>query len=272
MTANTLVTLPRVTPSANVAVAHPTVWYTLHEGTGTTLADAMGYGPNISVSGTTTGIWTNPGHFTGDGATVYASSGSSTPIDNIFKLSDLDGKHIICGFEILRANSAASTEYAFMWGRDAVTAGYGAWAINFNGTDQPGFLFRGNGASSSTVPTFGLSIGDTHTASVQMMVEIFINNGYLEAILYQSTSETAGTVQINLSTYTLPSAAPDGLTLFGRRTSGATVQQWLGSGSSGSRMNCFFAQKRSAYDPTIGVLAWNAFKAARREFPSPLRG
>lgn len=273
MTANAI-TRSSLTPArgVDVSASNPAIWYPMHEGAGTTLAEAFGDGPTLTVGGTSPAatIWANAGCLTPNGTDHAATAAQQAHADTVCNLASLvSGGMLLLGAEIQLAGANAATTYFFGHGRDSATAGYGGWWMGVNGSDQPQFLFRGQGAASNVSGAMGLSIGDTHAGMVRLLVALWIENSVsLRAELRTSaTGETVGAVQYDLTGQTIPSAALDGMTLFGKRISGATINAY-----SAARVNNLFVQKRAAYSSTIAAAAWADMAAAPREFPRSLRG
>jgi hypothetical protein len=273
MTANAI-TRSSLTPARGVAVSasNPAIWYPMHEGTGTTLADALGSGPTLTVGGTSPAatIWANAGCLTPNGTDHAATAAQQAHADTVCNLNSLvSGGMLILGMEIQYAGANSASNYIFGHGRDAATAGYGGWWFGVNGSDQPQFLFRGNGAASNVSGAMGLNVGDTHSGMVRMLLALWIENRVsLRAELRTGTTgDTVGTAQYDLTGQTIPSAALDGLTVGGKRISGATLNSY-----SAARLDNLFVQKRAAYSSTIAAAAWADMAAAPREFPRSLRG
>jgi hypothetical protein len=273
MTANAI-TYNAITPSRGVAVAvaNPSIWYPMHEGTGITLSDALGNGPNMTVAGTSpaASIWANAGGMSPNGTDHVATSAQQAHVDNVCNLASLaSGGMILLGIELQFAGANSTTTYQFSHGRDASTAGYGGWCFGVNGSDQPSLLVRGDSAGSNVTGAMGVNIGDTRTAPVQMLLALWIESSvYLRAELYTSvTIGSAGTAQYDLTGLTIPTAALDGLTVGAKRISGASFNSY-----TVGRMNNLFVQKRGGYSATIAEAAFNDMLAAPREFPRALRG
>lgn len=279
MTANAI-TRASLTPSRGVAVAtaNKSFWYPLHEGTGTSLADALGSGPTMTLGGTTPANgWTNPGEYAPNGTDNIATSASSAHMNSVLGLAQLaSGGMLLCGYELIVPNaSSAGNQFIFWYGRDSATAGFGGWGLTYNSSDQVAFYMRGVEAGAVNSIGLGVVIGDTHSVPVKVLVTIWYESGYLRFEVRQSGTSSPGTIgtqQIDVSGLTLPASASDGTTLMARRTGAATYANFMGASASGARLNNVFAQYRPTYSSTISALAYADMVASSREFPRSLRG
>ena len=280
MTANALILRPGITPPSSIAVAdeNPAIWYPYHEGTGTTLSDALGAGPDMTLAGTTPGNgWTNAGLYTPNGTDNVATCAANSHVDSVMSLANIAaGGMLVIGCEVQLASASATQQYIHFWGRDSSTAGYGGWGMSVSTADAFNVLVRGNGAGSSNNTALGVQIGDTHTEPVKVLVVAWFEGNYLRLEMRQSGTAAPGSIgtnQLDLTGLSLQTAASDGLTLMARRTSSGTPSTMpLGGGSSGARINNWFVQRRAQYSSLIADDAYAAMVAAPREFPLPLRG
>lgn len=279
MTANAI-TRSSLTPSRGVAVAtaNKSFWYPLHEGTGTSLADALGSGPTMTLGGTTPANgWTNPGEYAPNGTDNIATSASSAHMNSVLGLAQLaSGGMLLCGYELIVPNaSSAANQFIFWYGRDSATAGFGGWGLTYNSSDQVAFYMRGVEAGAVNSIGLGVAIGDSHTVAVKVLVTIWYESGYLRFEVRQSGTSSPGTIgtqQLDVSALTLPSTATDGTTLLARRTGASSYANFMGASTSGARVNNVWAQYRPTYSSTISALAYTDMVAASREFPRSLRG
>lgn len=279
MTANAI-TYNSLTPSRGIppATANKSLWYPLHEGTGTSLADALGSGPTLTLGGTTpTSGWAEIGSYTANGTDNIATSASNAHVNSVLGLSQLSsGGILLCGYELQVPNaSSIANQFVFWFGRDSATAGFGGWGLTYNSSDQPAFYMRGVEAASVNSVGLGVAIGDTHTAFIKVVVALWVESGYLRMECRQSGSASPGTVgtqQVDLTGLTLPATASDGMMLLARRTSAASYANFMGGGSSGAKLGNVWAQYRPSYDSTIAAAAYADMVAASREFPRSLRG
>lgn len=275
MAANSLILRPGVVPSGSIAVdsANPAVWYPCHEGSGTSLADALGTGPALTLVGTTPANgWANAGGYTPNGTDNVATCAANSVLDNIYSLANIaSAGMILVGFEVMLANASATQQYIHFWGRDSSTAGYGGWGMSISTTEAVNVLVRGNGSGSAVNTALGVQIGDTHSAPVKVLVSMWMEGAYLRMEMRQSGS--VGSNQLDLSGLTMQTAASDGLSFMVRRTSASTPSTTpLGGGSSGARINNYFIQRRAQYSSTIADDAYDDMVARSREFPRSLRG
>jgi len=271
MTANAI-TRSSLTPARGVDVSarNPAIWYPMHEGAGTTLAEAFGDGPTLTVGGTSPAatIWANAGCLSPNGTDHVATAAQQAYADTVANLASLtSGGMLLVGFEIQYPGANPALNYLLGHGRDASTAGYGGWWIGINSVGQPAIAVRGNGAASSVSGNLGISIGDTHAAPVQVLVSMWIDGAYLMADTRASNTATVGRTQFDVSAITLPSAALDGISMFAKRTSAAGYGVW-----TAARMNSVYLQKRAVLDLALPAQALADMVAAPREFPRVLRG
>ena len=91
MTANAQ-TYSSITPSRCIAVAdeNPAIWYPMHDGTGTTLAEALGLGPSMTLAGTTPANgWSNAGAYTPNGTDNVATCAANAHVDSVMSLANI---------------------------------------------------------------------------------------------------------------------------------------------------------------------------------------
>lgn len=269
---NAFVLPATVLPLSAVDPTNPSIWYPMHEGTGTSLACAFGTGPTLTLNGTSPAAtgWANAGCFTPNGTDHQATAAQQAYADNVLNLASLvTGGMLLVGCELQFAGANAATSYMVGHGRDATTAGYGGWFFGVNGSDQPTFLFRGQGAAGTVSGAMGLNIADTHTSPVQMLLALWIEQSvYLRAELRTSaTGASVGSAQYDLTGLTIPTAALDGMTLMAKRISAGSWNSF-----SAGRLNNVWAQKRATLDAGVAATAWADMTARRREFPGSLRG
>lgn len=278
MTANAQ-TYSSITPSRCIAVAddNPAVWYPMHEGTGTTLSEALGLGPSMTLAGTTPANgWSTAGCYTPNGSDNYASCASNSHINSVMGLANIASSGmILCGFELQFPSASGTLQYINFWGRDSASAGFGGWGIYIASNDSVNILVRGVQAGSSDSRPMGVQLGDTHTAPIKVLVSMWFESGYLRLECRQTGSVDPGVIgsdQMNCTAITLPSTASDGAVLMMRRNGVTPTQSPLGGGSSGARLNNFFCQRRAQFSTTIADDAFADMEAAGREFPRALRG
>jgi hypothetical protein len=273
MTANA-VTRSTLTPSrlVQVAAANPAVWYPMHDGAGTSVAEALGLGPTMTLAGTTPANgWANAGAYTPNGTDNYASCPSNAYLDSAMGLANIaTSGMILCGFEIQFPAASATQQYINFWGRDSATAGFGGWGLYIAPNSSVNILVRGVTAASSDNTPIGVQVGDTHAQPKRVLVTMWFEAGYLR--LECRMDSNIGTNQIDCRAITLPGAASDGGVLMMRRNGVTPTQSPLGGGATGARLNNFFCQRRTQYSSLISSAAYADMLAAGREFPRALRG
>lgn len=144
-----LAAVPRSAAWAKIAskFAGRAVAYQCHEGTGTTIADALGQGPTITIQGTLTNLWNNQGFLTPNGTDVISTeTGPDTVIDSICDMTLLDGEQLLVAFDLSVTGNPASAEGILCWGENSTSSG---WALGINGAGQVGLAIRGTGGGGS---------------------------------------------------------------------------------------------------------------------------
>lgn len=278
MTANTQ-TYASITPSRGIAVAseNPAIWYPMHEGAGTTLAEALGLGPSMTLAGTTPANgWANAGAYTPNGTDNYASCAANAHLDSVMGLANIaTSGMILFGFELQFTSASATQQYINFWGRDSASAGFGGWGIYVASNDSMNILVRGVQAGASDSRPMGVQLGDTHAAPIKVLVAMWFESGYLRLECRQTGTVNPGVIgsdQMDCTAITLPATASDGGVLMMRRNGVTPTQMPLGGGTSGARLNNVFCQRRAQFSSSIADDAFADMQAASREFPRSLRG
>lgn len=108
------------------------VFYTLAEGTGTSVSDALGNGPAGSVQGTTTNIWANAGGFTVSNSAGAAGDNAikiqDTYIDELCRLDNLNGSVVLMYWMRQPQVPNSGTRYIMSYG-DIGTNTDGAYSL-----------------------------------------------------------------------------------------------------------------------------------------------
>lgn len=278
MTANAL-TFKTLTPSGILVPSLPSIWYPMHEPVGsaaTTLVEAFGLGPTLTLQGTTPANgWANAGFYTPNGTDHDARGAASAHLDTVMGLNTLAaGGMVVYGFSFQYTGTHSTDGCFFYYGRDSGSTGTGGWGQACGGTGLGSLRLRSIGLASVSLSGYG-NWGLTHPSMVQVLLGLSIPTpGFLRVESRISSDPGAiGENQQDLSALTggLVSTAADGLTLMARRTSAAGSTSLLGNGGDGARMNNFFCQKRPAYDPVVLGEAFNDLMSSPREFPKRLR-
>jgi len=234
-------------PREGLAPTANYVYYRMHEGTGTTLVDSSGSGPDLTVAGTdpASSIWTNSEWVT-LGGDHYAQSGEDTVIDNIFRLDDIGSGAIHVAFDFYFDGDVTNGEQAFTWGAVSGThPDNQGWSLGLTSAEQ----WQLSVNAVATVATYNIpgsgmgSLGSQrNTVSLEVLgdgtVNMYLNGalaGGVSAIDFDevTTSNIAGTAS--------------GLTLFARQLT-SSRDRFLSSAAGNARMARFFACKvRSRY-------------------------
>lgn len=222
------------------------VFYGQQEGTGTTLADTGGFGPSITVGGTTAGIWANAGSLT------HHSAGNTIRLSNLqYADSLIDMRSdcsILIGMDIYMTAWPTTTET--MWGlhRPDTTGGGVRMVLPSASVGRFGLYYRPSGSGETEV------VGGAPSTYLNRWVSVLTELRVLA---------TAGELQFNVwldgqafrhrRAYSLgappPPDASGGICFSGN---GSGPNQLLGSGGSGARTRDVFVFRHSGVDRSIG--------------------
>jgi hypothetical protein len=224
------------------------VFYGQQEGTGTTLADTGGFGPSITVGGTTAGIWANAGSLT------HHSAGNTIRLTNLQYADSLIDMRTDCsilvGMDLFMTAWPTITET--MWGlhRNDTTNGGVRLVMASASVGRFGLYYRANGIAE--VETVGGAPSSFLNRWVPTLVELRVLTS-VEVPELQMNLWLDGQVFRSRRGYPLGTPPPPnsggGLSFSGY---GAGPIQPLGSGSSGARTRNVFAFRHSGVDRNIG--------------------
>lgn len=180
-------------PRSTIAIASNHSQYKLHEGTGTTANDTgtSGWG-NMTVSGTTTNIWTNPPMLTCSGDN-YMECGNVSLARELTRLDNLSGNMILM-FNFYSAADPASSSVVFSASVDDSTNG--GWGVLYQTTGHLRLVYRpqGNG-SRNQIASYDYTAINGTIASVLVNIDTVNNVGeiYVNGTVQQSAALTSGT-------------------------------------------------------------------------------
>lgn len=270
-------------PPESVALASSVsaaVWYPLHEGTGTTVADKLGSGPDLTLGGTAGG-WGTWGAFTPNGSDMRFSSGAlNAHLNSIFGWRDLTGQMILIGYDF-QSDGAGGTESLFWWGRNT-SSGEGAYGMEFSSTMQHTLQVRGSTGATAVAAALA-STAMAHSDRVAGVIEIHgVSAGEVQCYVRQwryGTGLQPGGVATGINPLGTGVAAPGndtvhGLTLFARPgNTSTTFDRYMGAtAGSNAKLNNFWAARLTSIDTSAGQAALLAMVDSPREFPISLRG
>lgn len=230
-----------VTPPANLSLLSgisAAFHYPLHGDA----VEGTGYGaPDLTVNGAVGTLWTaNFAEATPDGAAHYLTSAVGNAVLNeVFDMTDLHGQHIILGWEQQWDGNIATAEAMICWGRDVGTAGTkGCWQIGTGTTEQINFIHRGaEGTNFTTTAVQNSAMADTDRyACVLTIIGATASTVDLHLIRYkygtgvQSPGANTGINLLANAAIANPGVNSDyALTLFARKTTGATYDRFMGA-------------------------------------------
>lgn len=145
--------------------------FMLHEGTGTTVSDEWGVAADLTVSGTTTGIWANSGWLTCSGDNYMRGPNVSGTLFDIMRLDDIEGKQVLIAADLHITSDPTADEYLFGAGQINISA-IGGWGLKINTSGALVLRYRAPGDSSVTALTAFGDITADMTGRVQVMLEL----------------------------------------------------------------------------------------------------
>lgn len=260
-----------VKPLSSLAPVSPYVFYLMHEGSGVTLEDSAGQGPDLTVQGTdpASSIWANAEWLT-LGGDHFALSGADDVIDAIFRLSDIGDGALFISYDFYFDGDVTGGECAFTWGSQGGSypddQGYG---MNMTSAEGIQFLSRGSNTTNTyNVPGSDLgSLGSTRiTCTWEILgdgtVNFYVNGALLGGV---SAAEFDGIQYSNLD------GSPSGLTLFARSNS-AGQDRFLSGAGGNARMARFFACKIPTWQAGDGLAVNRQMYYGKGELPRVLAG
>lgn len=161
--------IPRANKYAEWQDNHLWMQFRFGEGTGTTTSDLSRRVINTTISGTTTGIWTNPAlgiKPNSSGTYLWLLDADIPGIDDFYAVTNTDGDNLLTGemiyvefaMSIAAAPASDTTNYIMSMGRrdEAGTNDWGTFAWRINQNLQPTFQVQRRGQSSAnTLRTAG---------------------------------------------------------------------------------------------------------------------
>lgn len=242
-----------VAPLKKSGYASKALYYRMHEGAGSALADGLSNGPGITVAGTTTGAWANANRFTFDAAgnTLRTANGNAF-VEALFNLATLEGGSLITAFDLYYgAIPTTATENMFGVGLPGSGA-TGGIRVALQTSGSMSVLYKPNGTAEQTL--LASSIYGPAASGVR-------NSYVIEWDFSMASDRVAGTVMLNGSIVrandTPRNAAPSvasnsGLVLGGYATGTSANSGLMGAGgSTGAGLARFLAVRMDKRDPRL---------------------
>ena len=262
--------------AAHVAAA---VWYPIHEGTGTTVAEKLGVGPNLTLAGTPGTEWSAVwGALKPNGTDHVLTAPDSAVLSRIFDLSTLYSlqEQLVLAFELQHDGDLTAVECLMTWGRNSGAVGTkGMYTINMNAVEQISYEMRGAEATSSDTAPFPNSAGTGVSTRKVVVITITptlvataVNMTHYHQLIGSGSPLSEGTVSdvsmIGNAAIAPPSyQSPYSLTLLARRGA-STFDRFAGASSNVSLSN-FQAARIRSLSASHGPATLSSVAAAPRE-------
>lgn len=284
---NVQAAIPVTPPNSRAlaAIVSGAVWYPLHVGTGTTVADKLGNGPTLTLSAAAGTIWSaNWGVATPDGATQrFDSPANDAYLKALCRLDNLTGQELLVGFELQTDGGMTANEQVGGWGNQNNGAGVtGGWSVGLASNTQMNLATHaGNGASGAIFSTFPNSSHTGISAKILSLISIrgisagvvdLTRHSWIVGTGLQNTG-TVSAVNLLASGGAVPAGdAGSKLTLMARQIGVSSYDRYLGAtaGSNG-QLNNFWVARLASAQPGVAEQCLLDMVAALREFPISLK-
>lgn len=264
--------------SSLIQTVSPCVWYSMHEQTGSSIADKLGNGAAMTLAASGTGTpWANAGWLTPDGTNHYVSLATDAYLKALLRLDDTWGQ-MLFAIAFYHDGSCTNSEALFSVGALSTQA-VGGYDVNINSAMQVQLEMRGVGSTASATTTYDAA-AITSFSGVRMGIVLeLINNGdnTIDTNLYYNgvlkRTKTAVSMVPNGATAPFGASEGAGYVVGARGTAATPTYDWLinRAGSNG-RIYDFMAMKRGTADLTLGLKLAQDFHNYPMEFPSALVG
>ena len=221
--------------------------YPMTEGAGTTLAEQSGRGPSITVGGTVTGAWANPGWFTHDAAGNTLKLSGNANVDGLIDMTQECS--ILMGADLWLTAWPSSTESMLSLHRTDIATGGIRMAMVSGSAGRFGVYYKSNGGAESEVVGYSMPGGTFLGQRLSILVELRVvpSRSELHVFMYINGRLERGNV---LPLGTPPAQdANGGWTVSGYGA--ASPIQKLGSSGSGARTALAFIARHSGRDRNI---------------------
>lgn len=251
--------------SAAVALLSPAVFYKMHEATSDTISDSLGNGPDLTIEGTLTNIWDNPGWLTFSGDN-YAQSGVDSYLSSVFNVGSSTGQ-VIVSFDYYFDGDLTNTESFFSWGNVTASTGNNGFTLALTNGEHHQITYRGT-TSNQTTNLTGTSIGSLGNVRNHLTFD-FRPSGLVTSYANgaQMGSQLITGFEVGLSL----AGATQGLTISGRALS-SSIDRYISSAGGNARLARFFAINRSTASDALAAAVNEQFYKYMGELPIALNG
>ena len=262
-----------------IAATSKAVFYRMHEGSGTTLADALGNGPALTMAGTT-GYLANRGWWTPNGTDNYAQADANATLNALMRQDQAYGQLIIA-CDHWWDGSQTGDELVFVAGNQNNTVGL--FGVGINSAGQVVIWHRGLGGSADQYNNFtGFNLAALANQRNQITVEIVYRDGSsYDANLYVNGSARSTISAANLlaggasapyGSVQVLSGSTQAYTLGARPTSASTRDKLANSTASNCRYGRLLLHKAPTRDATLAPAVAAEMWLNQGELPLALRG
>lgn len=269
---------PALTPRTSlIDTVSPCVWYSMHEQTGSSIADKMGNGGAMTLANSGVGTpWANAGWLTPDGTNHYLARATDAYLKALFRLDDA-WQQIIFAIAFYHDGACTNSEALFSCGSLSLSS-IGGYDLNINSAMQIGLEMLGVGSSASVTTTYdAAAISGFPNVRMGIVLEL-LNNGdnTIDTNLYYNGSlkrtKTAISLVPNGATAPFGASEGAGYAIGARGTAAATYDWHINRAGSSGRIYDFIAIKRASEDATLALKVAQDFHNYPLEFPFSLVG
>lgn len=233
-------------PREGLDVGTQTCLYRMHDGSGTTLLDACGNGPDITLSGTPGAEWSaRAGYLTPNGSNHYArvAAAAAGVLAEILDFNSLTAdQSILFGCDVIGNGDVLAAEILFAIGGGA--AGNGNMVVQYTTAEAMQIIVRGVG-ETVTAPAVAITEADTtgNESRFSVLLVFRARSGYTFQVDAFTNGVFRNTYAIDFNTGGIATAcsglSPNGLTFFANY-SASPVTFFNASGGDASANNYFF--------------------------------
>lgn len=254
-------------PNTLIVPADLACYYLLHD-QAATLVDALGNGPDLTLTGAGGSEWANAGYLTPDGAGDYVrvAPGSGGVLEQILDFSTVDpNAAIIMGFEVANMADVTATWHLLSLGGSGTNQGY--FQLKFSTAEAMQSQCRANGSNiAPSNPAMGFDTTGSNTRHTVCVVAhsqdratmTWQSTTYVDGVYIQNTTLNFNEGAEPLGNLSFPTWAPNGLTLFASpAVSPGTL--FNNTGGVGRLVHAYFqrlAQHDAAKEARIAMDLW----------------
>lgn len=261
----------------NISTLSKCVWYSMHEQTGSSIADKMRNGAAMTLAASGTGTpWANTGWLTPDGTNHYVSLSTNAYLKSLLRLDDT-WKQMILAIAFYHDGSCTNSECLFSVGSLSSTT-IGGYDININSAMQVQLEMRGAGSSESVTTAYdAAAISAFSNTRIGIVLELLNNgNNTIDTNLYFNgalkRTKTGISLVPNGATAPFGAAEGAGYVLGARGTATATYDWHINRAGSNGRIYDFIAMNRATEDTSLALKVAQDFHNYPLEFPRSLVG